>query len=72
MKIILQKSRAGLNLWPNSTSKERLYPMDEKFFWSGTIIERWTRIEEERWFDPAFQNFINTEIVGAIFEPNQK
>jgi hypothetical protein len=46
--------------------------MDEKFFWSGTIIERWKRIEEERWFDPAFQDFISTEIAGAKFEPHQK
>jgi hypothetical protein len=38
----------------------------------GTIIEKWKRIEGERWFDPAFQNFINTKIVGAIFESNQK
>jgi len=38
----------------------------------GTIIERRKRIEEERWFNPAFQNFINIKIVGAIFESNQK
>ena len=23
------------------------------------------RIEEDRWFSPDFQNFINTEIIGA-------
>jgi hypothetical protein len=36
------------------------------------IIERWKRIEEEIWFDPASQNFINTKIVGALSEPKQK
>ncbi|MGB6672359.1 MAG: DUF6082 family protein [Candidatus Nitrosopolaris sp.] len=35
------------------------------FFQRGTISERWKRIEEDRWFDPAFQNFINKEIIGA-------
>jgi len=38
----------------------------------GTIFERRKRIEEERWFNPAFQNFINIKIVGAIFESKQK
>jgi hypothetical protein len=33
------------------------------FFPRGTIIERR--------FDPSFQNFINTTIAGAIFEPNK-
>jgi hypothetical protein len=31
-------------------------------FRKGTISEKWKQIEEDRWFDPAFQNFINTEI----------
>jgi hypothetical protein len=35
------------------------------FFQRGTIRERWKKIEEERWFNPDFQNFINTEIVGG-------
>jgi len=34
-------------------------------FRRGTKSERWKQIEEDRWFDPAFQNFINTEIIGA-------
>ena len=34
-------------------------------FRRGTITERWKQIEKDRWFDPDFQNFINTEIVGA-------
>lgn len=34
-------------------------------FQKGTIKEIWKRIEEDRWFDPEFQNFINVEIVGA-------
>jgi sarcosine oxidase delta subunit len=29
----------------------------------GTIREVWKRIEEDRWLDPTFQEFINTEIV---------
>ena len=32
------------------------------FFQRGTISERWKRIEEDRWFSPDFQNFINAEI----------
>ena len=32
-------------------------------FRRGTISERRKQIEEDRWFDPAFQNFINTEIL---------
>ena len=34
-------------------------------FQRGTISERWKRIEEDRWFDPAFQKFLNAEIIGA-------
>jgi hypothetical protein len=34
-------------------------------FQRGTISERWKRIEEDRWFDPAFQEFLNAEIIGA-------
>jgi hypothetical protein len=34
-------------------------------FQRGTINERWKQIEADRWLDPAFQNFINTEIIGA-------
>jgi hypothetical protein len=34
-------------------------------FQRGTINERWKQIESDRWLDPAFQNFINTEIVGG-------
>jgi hypothetical protein len=29
----------------------------------GTIKETWKQVESDRWFNPAFQNFINTEIV---------
>ena len=39
--------------------------MDENLFKEGTISERWKQIEEDRWFDPAFQKFINVEIVGT-------
>jgi hypothetical protein len=34
-------------------------------FKRGTISERWKQIEEDRWFDLAFQKFINVEIVGT-------
>lgn len=33
-------------------------------FQRGTINERWKQIESDRWLDPAFQNFINTEVVA--------
>ena len=32
-------------------------------FQRGTIGEIWKRIESDQWFNPAFQKFINTEIV---------
>ncbi|HZI71662.1 MAG TPA: hypothetical protein VFD60_10940 [Nitrososphaeraceae archaeon] len=32
-------------------------------FKRGTIREIWKEIEPDKWFDPSFQNFINTEIV---------
>jgi hypothetical protein len=35
------------------------------FFQRGTIIERWKKIQEDKWFNPDFQNFINTEIIAA-------
>jgi len=35
------------------------------FFQRGTIIERWKKLQEEKWFNPDFQNFINTEIIAA-------
>ena len=34
------------------------------FRW-GTIRDTWEQIEPDKWFNPDFQNFINTEIVGA-------
>ena len=34
-------------------------------FLRGTIKETWKQIEPDKWFNPDFQNFINTEIVGA-------
>lgn len=32
-------------------------------FEQGTIKEHWKKVESEKWFDPAFQNFINKEIM---------
>jgi len=37
-------------------------------FQRGTIKETWKQIEQDRWFNPDFQKFINTEIVGAKLE----
>ena len=34
-------------------------------FRKGTIRETWKQVEPDRWFNPAFQNFVNTEIIGA-------
>ena len=30
-------------------------------FRKGTIGETWKQVEPDRWFDPAFQNFVNKE-----------
>ncbi len=32
-------------------------------FRRGTIGETWKQLEPDRWFDPAFQNFVNKELV---------
>lgn len=34
-------------------------------FRRGTIKQTWEQIEPDKWFNPDFQNLINTEIVGA-------
>ena len=34
-------------------------------FRRGTIKDTWKQIEPDRWFNPDFQNFIDTEIVEA-------
>jgi hypothetical protein len=34
-------------------------------FERGTIGSIWKQIESDRWFNPAFQNFINAEIVST-------
>jgi hypothetical protein len=34
-------------------------------FRRGTIKETWKQIEPDKWFNPDFQNFIDTEIVAA-------
>jgi hypothetical protein len=34
-------------------------------FRKGTIGETWKQVEPDRWFDPAFQNFVNTELVAG-------
>jgi hypothetical protein len=35
-------------------------------FQQGTIAEIWQRIEVEKWFDPAFQEFINKELTRGV------
>jgi hypothetical protein len=32
----------------------------------GTIKEYWKRIQESKWYDPVFEDFINKEIVGYV------
>ncbi|HXP50328.1 MAG TPA: hypothetical protein VN922_10255 [Bacteroidia bacterium] len=32
----------------------------------GTIKENWKRIQESKWYDPAFENFINKEVVAYV------
>ncbi len=34
-------------------------------FQKGTLSEIWGRIEEDKWFDPEFQKYINKEIITA-------
>jgi hypothetical protein len=31
----------------------------------GTIGEQWEQIRSERWLNPAFENFVNREIMGS-------
>jgi hypothetical protein len=40
--------------------------MDESAFRYGTISEIWKNIEVEKWFDPAFQEFINKELAPSV------
>jgi hypothetical protein len=32
----------------------------------GTIKENWKRIQESKWYDPVFEDFINKEIVAYV------
>ena len=34
-------------------------------FRKASIKETWKQVEQDRWFNPAFQNFIYTDMVGA-------
>jgi hypothetical protein len=34
----------------------------------GTIGEQWKQIQSERWFNPAFEEFINKEIIPTVKE----
>jgi hypothetical protein len=31
----------------------------------GTMGEQWKQIQSERWLNPAFENFVNREIIGG-------
>ena len=31
----------------------------------GTIGEQWEQIRSEGWLNPAFENFVNSELMGA-------
>ena len=35
-------------------------------FEQGTISEIWKNIEVEKWFDPAFEEFINKELIPTF------
>jgi hypothetical protein len=37
--------------------------MSSDSFRKGTIKETWKQVEPDNWFNPAFQKFVNTEIV---------
>jgi hypothetical protein len=40
-------------------------------FQEGTIAESWKEnIEGEKWFDPAFQKFIDSEVMASINKKN--
>ena len=32
----------------------------------GTIKENWKRIQESKWYDPVFEDFINKEVVAYV------
>jgi hypothetical protein len=36
------------------------------YFKYGTIGEQWKQIQSERWFNPAFEEFINKELIPTI------
>ena len=53
-KILSDNEWAGWLRWMNSA------------FEGGTVGEYWVKnIQPEKWFDPAFQDFINKEIIKA-------
>ena len=32
----------------------------------GTIKENWKRIQESKWYDPVFEDFINKQIIAYV------
>jgi hypothetical protein len=35
-------------------------------FEQGTLKEHWRSIESEKWFDPAFRDFMNKDAMGLM------
>ena len=36
----------------------------------GTIKEHWKRMQENHWYDPTFEDFINTQVVANVGREN--
>jgi hypothetical protein len=64
-----------LNIWsfafrmyqrklPRDNEWEGLLRAMKAAFRDGTIGDYWKTLEPEKWFDPEFQKFIDTEILG--------
>lgn len=66
-----------LNVWSHAYDmRERKVLNDNEWFgwvhWmrnafkEGTIKEHWKQIQRNEWFDPAFEDFMNKEIIAPI------
>jgi hypothetical protein len=71
-----------LNIWsfafrmyqrklPRDNEWEGLLRAMKAAFRDGTIGDYWKTLEPEKWFDPEFQKFIDTEILDKTWQ-NQK
>jgi hypothetical protein len=72
-----------LNVWSHAYDKrERKVLNDNEWFgwvhWmrnafkEGTIKEHWKQIQRNEWFDPAFEDFMNKEIIAPIGKLNDE